>query len=66
MDDGLESIAQKLKDWYNKNEIALYYIQSGKPTQKSLVEGFNRIFRTEFLDVYLFENIRQMRNYSEI
>ncbi|PZU82746.1 MAG: hypothetical protein DI529_13780 [Chryseobacterium sp.] len=46
--------------------MTLHYIQPGKPTQNSLVERFNRTFRTEFLDVYLFENIRQMRNYSEI
>ena len=66
VDNGPEFIAEKLKDWCGKNEIALHYIQPGKPTQNSLVERFNRTFRTEFLDVYLFENIRQMRNYSEI
>lgn len=66
VDNGPEFIAEKLKDWCNKNAIALHYIQPGKPTQNSLVERFNRTFRTEFLDVYLFENIRQMRNYSEI
>ena len=66
MDNGPEFIAEKLKDWCGKNEIVLHYIQPGKPTQNSLVERFNRTFRTEFLDVYLFENIKQMRNYSEI
>jgi len=66
VDNGPEFIAEKLKDWCGKNEIMLHYIQPGKPTQNSLVERFNRTFRTEFLDVYLFENIRQMRNYSEI
>lgn len=66
VDNGPEFIGEKLKGWCDKNEIALHYIQPGKPTQNSLVERFNRTFRTEFLDVYLFENIRQMRNYSEI
>ncbi len=66
VDNGPEFIAEKLKDWCSKNEIALHYIQPGKPTQNSLVERFNRTFRTEFLDVYLFETIRQMRHYSEI
>ena len=66
VDNGPEFIAEKLKDWCGKNEIVLHYIQPGKPTQNSLVERFNRTFRTEFLDVYLFENIKQMRNYSEI
>lgn len=66
VDNGPEFIGEKLKGWCDKNEIALHYIQPGKPTQNSLVERFNRTFRTEFLDVYLFKNIRQMRNYSEI
>jgi len=66
VDNGPEFIAGKLKDWCSKNRIVIQYIQPGKPTQNSLVERFNRTFRTEFLDVYLFENIRQMRNYSEI
>lgn len=66
VDNGPEFIAAKLKDWCSKNGIVIQYIQPGKPTQNSLVERFNRTFRTEFLDVYLFENIRQMRNYSEI
>ena len=66
VDNGPEFIAEKLKDWCNKNEIMLHYIQPGKPTQNSLIERFNRTFRTECLDVYLVENIKQMRNYSEI
>lgn len=66
VDNGPEFSAEKLKDWYSKNNIVLYYIQPRKPTQDSLVERFNRTFCTEFVDVYLFENIKQMRNYSEI
>ncbi|WP_262904347.1 integrase core domain-containing protein [Chryseobacterium rhizoplanae] len=50
VDNGLEFIAEKLKDWCSRNEIVLHYIQLGKPTQNSLVERFNRTFRTEFLD----------------
>jgi len=53
VDNGPEFIGEKLKDWCDKNEIALHYIQPGKPTQNSPVERFNRTFRTEFLDVYL-------------
>jgi len=66
VDNGPEFIAEKLKDWCRKKDILLHYIQPGKPTQNSLIERFNRTFRAEFLDVYLFENLRQMRNYSEI
>lgn len=39
---------------------------SREPTQNSLIERFNRTFRTDFLDIYLFENLQQMRNYAEV
>lgn len=66
VDNGPEFIAEKMKDYCRKENIELGFIQPGKPTQNSLIERFNRTFRTEFLSVYLFENIRQMRNYAEI
>ena len=61
-----KSFAEKMKDYCNKNNIELGFIQAGKPTQNSLIERFNRTFRTEFLNVYIFENVKQMRNYAEI
>lgn len=66
VDNGPEFIAEKLKNWCSFHEIELHFIQPGKPTQNSLIERFNRTFRTDFLDVYLFENLVQMRNYAEI
>ena len=66
VDNGPEFIAIKLKMWCEESGINLHFIQPGKPTQNSLVERFNRTFRGEFLDVYLFENLMQMRNYAEI
>lgn len=66
VDNGPEFISEKLKNWCDKNQITLHFIQPGKPTQNSLVERFNRTFRTEFLDVYLFESIKEMKNYAEV
>lgn len=66
VDNGPEFIAQKMKDWCTRAGIELQFIQPGKPTQNSLIERFNRTFRTEFLDAFLFENLKQMKNYAEV
>lgn len=66
VDNGPEFIANKLKNWCEKLGIELAFIQPWKPTQNSPIERFNRTFRTEFLNVYLFENIKEMKSYAEI
>ncbi|MBY0068257.1 integrase core domain-containing protein [Empedobacter falsenii] len=61
-----KTLYENLKLFCQKQAIELYYIQPGKPTQNSLIERFNRTFRTDFLNAYLFENIKEMKNYTEI
>ena len=58
-DNGPEYISQALKDWANKKQITLLYIQPGKPTQNTYIERFNRTARHEWLDLHLFESIEQ-------
>lgn len=64
VDNGPEFIAQPLKEWCVQNNVELMNIQPGKPTQNSLVERFNRTFRQEVLDCYMFDSIKQMRTYA--
>ncbi len=60
-DNGPEFLSNKLVDFCNKENIRLKYIQPGKPTQNAFIERFNRSFREDILDAYLFESLSQLR-----
>lgn len=62
VDNGPELIAAEFYDWCQAQTIEVVYIQPGKPQQNGFVERFNGSFRREFLDVYLFENLTQVRD----
>jgi len=61
VDNGPEFISGKLALWCEQQEIILQFIQPGKPTQNAYIERFNGSFRRDILDVYLFENLTQVR-----
>ena len=42
--------------------IEILYIQPGKPVQNAYIERFNRTFREEVLDAYLFEDLEQAQD----
>lgn len=64
-DNGPEFLSIALTEFCKTKNIALNYIQPGKPTQNAYIERFNRTFREDILDAYLFENIRQLRDLSQ-
>jgi putative transposase len=57
-DNGPEFISHELIDWAIKEQIALPYIQPGKPTQNAYVERFKRTARHKLLELNLFEGIK--------
>jgi putative transposase len=60
-DNGPELTSQAVVDFCQEAGIALRYIQPGKPNQNAYIERFNRTYRDEVLNCYLFENLEQVR-----
>ena len=61
VDNGPEFISNALLQWAEENKIRIKHIQPGKPTQNAYIERFNRFFREDILDAYLFNNLNQVR-----
>lgn len=64
-DNGPEFTSQKFADWCDENGIEVRYIQPGKPDQNAYVERFNRSYREEVLDAYLFESVDDVQEISD-
>jgi len=65
MDNGPELTSIRLAEWAEEHEIELDFIQPGKPTQNSFIERFNRSYREEVLDMYVFSRLSEVREITE-
>ncbi len=61
VDNGPEYLSYVLTDWCRDQGVQLNYIQPGKPNQNAYIERFNRTFRHEVLDAYVFESLKEVR-----
>lgn len=61
VDNGPEFTSIEFTEWCRQKQINIKYIQPGRPMQNGFIERFNKTYREDILDAYLFENLEQVR-----
>jgi transposase InsO family protein len=54
-----------LADWSEDNNLKINFVEPGKPTQKSHIGRFNRTYRDDLVDPYLFRTLGEVRTMTE-
>ncbi|EMG9189132.1 TPA: transposase [Morganella morganii] len=65
MDNGPELISLTLAHWAEEHGVILEFMKPRKPTQNAFIERFNRTYRTEILNFYLFRTLNEVREITE-
>ena len=61
VDNGPEFLSSELVSWAESAGMMIQYIQPGEPNQNAYIERFNRTYREEVLNLYLFECLTDVR-----
>jgi len=65
VDNGTEFTSFEFTEWCKSKNIEITFIQPGRPMQNAYIERFNKTYRGDILDAYLFENLEQVRILSD-
>ena len=65
-DNGTEFMSHAMASWADQHNVELAFIQPGKPAQNAYVERFNRPYREEVLDAYLFTTLDEVRDITAL
>ena len=65
MDNGPELVSVAMAEWAEDHDVHPDFIQPGKPTQNSYIERFNRTYREEVLDLYIFSRLSEVREVTD-
>lgn len=65
VDNGPEFIAKEFVRWAIRHNIIIDYIQPGKPAQNAYIERFNRTYREDVLDIYLFATTEEVQDITD-
>ena len=60
-DNGPEFLCGEFVAWAETNGMLIQYIQPGEPNQNAYIERFNRTYREEVLNLYLFSSLTEVR-----
>lgn len=66
VDNGPEFTSVEFTRYCENHSIIINYIQPGKPVQNALIERFNRTFREDVLDAFIFKEMNDIKYQAEI
>ena len=65
IDNGPELTSVRLADWAYDNDVELEFTEPGRPMQNGFIERFNRTYRTEVLDMYIFNELKEVQEITD-
>ena len=65
VDNGPEFTSSQFVDWACQHGIKIDYIKPGCPYQNAYIERFNRTYRDDILDLYIFNSLQEVKKLTE-